>query len=58
MALNERDDMTVVGAAEQIAFPMTWNGSVFDVRWTLPNRDGIGDLSTLLRVRIGLDRAP
>jgi hypothetical protein len=25
---------------------MTWNGSVFDVRWTLPNRDGIGDLLT------------
>ena len=58
MALDERDDVTVLRAAEQIAFPMTWNGSVFDVRWTLPNRDGIGDLSALLPLRIGLDRAP
>ena len=31
MALDERDDVTVLRAAEQFAFPMTWNGSVFDI---------------------------
>ena len=58
MTLHERDDVTVLRAAEQIAFPMTGNGSVFDVRGTLSDRDSIGDLSALLPLCIGLDRSP
>jgi hypothetical protein len=41
VTLDERDDMAVLRAAEQIAFPMTWNGSVLHIGRTLPDPHGI-----------------
>jgi hypothetical protein len=37
---------------------MTGNSSVFDVCRTLPDRDGIDDLSSPFPLRINPDRAP
>ena len=40
--------MTVLCAADEIALPMTWNGSVLDLRWSFPDRDGLDDLALLM----------
>src|ERR1700688_4551564 len=54
MAFDQGGDVTVVGTAQQIALPMTGNGSVFDLRRPFPDGDGIDDLthavSTITRV--------
>jgi hypothetical protein len=42
--------MTVFGAAEQIALPMTGNGAVFNLCRPFPDRDGIDDLTSGLSV--------
>ena len=45
--------MAVVGAANEIAFPMTGYGAIFDGGWPVLNRDGIRDFpkSLVLQTR-------
>ncbi|KWT72436.1 hypothetical protein APV28_1579 [Comamonas testosteroni] len=53
MTLDQRRDLTVATAKDQIALPMPRHSSVFNARRTLTDRDCIGDLamdSRLLRV--------
>jgi hypothetical protein len=48
MAFHQRRDVTVLRAAQQIAFPMTRNRSVFRFRRSFADRDGIDDLTARL----------
>jgi hypothetical protein len=45
MAFYQRRNVTVFGAAQQIAFPMTRNRSVFHFRRSFADRYGIDDLT-------------
>jgi hypothetical protein len=45
MAFHQGRHVTVLGAAEQIAFPMAGNRSVFHFRGPFADRDGIDDLT-------------
>src|SRR5271170_3513103 len=45
MTLDQRDDLAALRTAQQIPFPVTGNGSVFDLRGSLSNRDRLGDLA-------------
>src|ERR1700746_1176623 len=42
MTLHQRGHMTVARPAQQIAFPMTGNGAIFDFRRSLADRNGGG----------------
>ena len=44
MAFFQSCNVAVLGAGQQIAFPMTRNRSVFRFRGSFPDRDGINDL--------------
>ncbi|RZU40803.1 hypothetical protein BDD14_2287 [Edaphobacter modestus] len=46
MSFHQCCDVTVPGAAEQIALPMTGNGAVFNFCRSFPNGDGIDDLTS------------
>jgi hypothetical protein len=46
MTLHQGCDVTVLCAAQQIAFPMTGNRSVFQFRGPFPDRNGIDDLTS------------
>src|ERR1700675_3990614 len=48
--LHQRDHVTVARPAQQIALPMTWDGSIFDFCWTLANGNGIDDLTARMSV--------
>ena len=52
MPFHQGHDVAVFSAADQIALPVSWDRSVFDLRWSFPDRDGLDDLalcmSTLL----------
>jgi hypothetical protein len=48
MTFHQRGDVTVLGAAEQIALPMATNGAVLDFRGPFSNGNGIDDLTTVL----------
>src|SRR5580704_18572354 len=48
MAFYQCRNITVLGAAQQIAFPVTRNRSVFHFRRSFANRDGIDDLTARL----------
>ena len=43
MAFHQSGDMTVVGAADQIALPMTGNGAILDFCGSFPDGDSIDD---------------
>jgi hypothetical protein len=45
MAFYKRRNVTVLRAAQQIAFSMTRNRSVFHFRRSFADRDGIDDLT-------------
>src|SRR2546425_10676629 len=45
MALDERSHVRVVGARQQVAFPMPGNGAVLDFGRTFSDRNRIDDLS-------------
>src|SRR5271169_171734 len=45
MPFHQRRDVTVFCAPNEIAFPMTGNGAVFDFRGSFPDGDGIYDLA-------------
>ena len=43
MPFNERGDLAVVGAEDQVAFPVTGHRPVFNRGWTFTDGDGIRD---------------
>jgi len=45
MTLNERGDLAVVGAEDQVAFPVTGHGPDPPPSGSLADRDGIADLA-------------
>ena len=57
MTFHQGGDVTVLGAADQIALPMTGNGAVFDFCGPFPNGDGIDDLTTAVSAITGVPRA-
>src|SRR5450755_607769 len=57
MTLHQRGHVTVACAPEQIAFPMTGNGSVFYFRRSLADRNGVDDLALGVSVNAGVPRA-
>ena len=54
MTLDQRRDMTVVGATKQIAFPMAGNGAILNLRGPFPNGDGIDDLTSGLSASLSV----
>jgi hypothetical protein len=52
MTFYQGRNVAVLGAAQQIAFPMTRNCSIFDFRRPLADRDGLDDLTA----RVSEDR--
>ena len=50
MPFHQGCDVTIFGAAEQIALPMTGNSAVFNFYRSFPDRDGIDDLTSGLSV--------
>src|SRR5438309_11175366 len=48
MSFYQCRDVAVLRAAQQIAFPMTRNRSVFNFRRSFADRDGIDDLTSRL----------
>ena len=57
MTFHQSGDVTVLGAAEQIALPMTGDGAVFDFCGPFPDGDGIDDLTTVMSAITGVPRA-
>lgn len=45
MALDERGDVAVVGAHNQVALPMPWHGAILNFRRAFTNGDGVLDLT-------------
>jgi hypothetical protein len=45
MPLHQRRDVTVFGAGDQIAFPMTRHSTILDFGGAFPDADGICDLT-------------
>ena len=37
-AFDQRGDMAVSGAAQQVAFPVAGNGAILDFCWSVPDR--------------------
>ena len=54
MTFHQGCDVTVLGAADEIAFPMTGNGAILDFRGPFPDGDGIDDLTTAVSTNTGL----
>jgi hypothetical protein len=57
MTFHEGSDVTVLGAAKEIALPMTGNGAVFNFCGPFPNGDGIDDLPARLSANTRVQRA-
>jgi hypothetical protein len=57
MTLDERGHVAVVRPAQQIAFPMTGNGSVFDLGRPFVDGNRIDDLPACVSVNTGVPRA-
>jgi hypothetical protein len=49
--------VTVAGPAQQIAFPVTGNGAIFDFGWPFANGDRIDNLAARVPVNTGMARA-
>jgi len=56
MSLDQSDDVTVLGATDQVTLPVAMNGPVFGVCGALSDGDGIRYLATQLHVRSRLAR--
>jgi hypothetical protein len=54
MTFHRDGDVTVLGAADEIAFQMTGNGAVLDFHGPFPDADGIDDLTTAVSANTGL----
>src|SRR5689334_24249322 len=57
MTLYQRGHVAVASPAQQIALPMTGNGTIFDFRRSFPDGDGIDDPSLGVPVNAGAPRA-
>ena len=57
MTFHQCCDVNILGAADEIAFPMTGDGTVLNFRGPFPDGDGIDDLPTAVSARTGLPRA-
>jgi len=57
MTFHQGGDVTVLGAANQVAFPMAGNGAVLNFRGPFPDGDGIDDLTTAMSAIAGVPRA-
>jgi hypothetical protein len=57
MSFHQCCDVTVPGAGEQIALPMTGNSAVFNFCGPFPNGDGIDDLTSGLSASLRVPRA-
>src|SRR5665213_2581387 len=57
MTFHQSGDVTVVGAADQIALPMTGNGAVFDLSRPFSDGDGVDDLTAVISAITGVPRA-
>src|ERR1019366_4017384 len=57
MSFDQRGHVTVARPAQQIALPMTWDGSIFDFCWALANGNSIDDLTARMPVNAGVPRA-
>jgi len=57
MALYQGRHVTVLGAAQQIAFPMRRNRSVLHFRGPFADREGIDDLTAGLPTDMSVSRA-
>jgi hypothetical protein len=55
MTFHQRDDVAVLRASQQIAFPMAGDGAIFDLRGSFPNRNGVDDLTFVVS---GITRVP
>ena len=54
MAFHQSGDRTVVGAADQIALPMTGNGAILDLSWPFPDGNGLDDLTAVISAIPGM----
>jgi len=57
VTFDQRRHIAVLGPADEIAFPMTGNSSIFDGGWPLADRDCILDLSEPALLHAGVSRA-
>ena len=57
MTFHQGCNVTVVGAADQIALPMTGDSAVFHFCRSLPDGDGIDDLTAVIPAITGVPRA-
>ena len=55
--LHQRDHVTVAGPAQQIALPVTGNGTVFDFGWPFANGNRIDDPALRVAMNAGVPRA-
>ncbi len=53
MTFHQSGDVTVVGAADQIALPMTGDGAVFDLSRPFSNGDSVDDLTAVISAITG-----
>ena len=57
MAFHQSRDVTVLGAANEIALPMAGDGAVLDFCGPFPDGDGIDDLTTAVSAITRVPRA-
>src|ERR1700674_2300929 len=57
MTFHQGSDVTVLGAANQVALPMAGNGAVLNFRGSFPDGNGINDLPTAVSAHTGLPGA-
>jgi hypothetical protein len=57
LPLDQRRNEGSPGAFYQVAFPVPWDRSIFNLRWPLPYGDRIYDLASTCTVSSGVARA-
>src|SRR6185312_1233098 len=57
MSLHERRDVTVLGAADEIALPMAGDGAIFDLCGPFSNGNGVDDLTLVVPAVTRMPRA-
>ena len=57
MTLDQRGHVAVARPAQQIALPMSGNGTIFDFRRSFADGNGIDDLALRVSVNAGVPRA-
>src|SRR5450759_4225018 len=57
MTFHQRRDVAVLGAANEVALPMTRNGAVLDLCGSFSNGNGVDDLATAVSTITRVPRA-